>query len=153
MSRGRVGLFVCIALAAVLGTPAVAAAGDGAWSWHLSAGAVSKAGAAFTGTVWAGSPTFEELFLRMGITTGGSSTAVEAGVAYVLTPLAPSLAARFPDLDPYLAAAMTVDLADGRIGAYGGAGATFRVADRTWAWGEVRLGSSTALVIGLGVSL
>lgn len=153
--RMRIGMAIVAALLVAAALTPGADAREGRWSWHVSAGAISQGSVGFTGAVWAGSPTFEELFLRGGLTLGGGgSTAVDAGVVYLLTPVAPKLVARFPNLDPYVAAALTLDTQDARTrtGIYVGGGATYRLTDRAWGWGELRLGSRPGLVVGLGVS-
>lgn len=153
VAAAGMGLWL-VAAAAVLPAPALAAG----WTWHLSAGAISTNQVGFTGALWAGSPTFEELFLRGGVTLDGEATIVDGGVAYLLTPALPGLAVRFPDLDPYVAAMLTYRTGAGtadaaRSGMYAGVGGTYRLAERTWAWGELRLGSGLGIVVGLGVSL
>lgn len=151
--RMRIGLAIAAALLVAVALAPGADAREGRWSWHMSAGAISQEGVGITGAIWAGSPTFEELFLRGGLTVSGAgSTAVDAGVVYLLTPVAPRLVARFPNLDPYVAAALTLDTRDARTGIYVGGGATYRLTDRAWGWGELRLGSGPGLVVGLGFS-
>lgn len=153
MGRTRIGVAIAAGLLVALALAPGVDAREGGWSWHMSAGAISQGGAGFTGAVWAGSPTFEELFLRGGLTLAGGKTVVDAGVAYLLTPAAPNLAARFPNLDPYVSAALTLGTKGEGLGLYAGGGATYRLADRTWGWGELRLGGSgLGIVVGLGVS-
>jgi len=144
-----VALASALALAVVL-APQAAAQGS-AWSWHLSAGAVSADRIGFTGAVWAGSPAFEELFIRAGMTAIEDRTVLEGGVVYLLTPVAPDLVTRFPALDPYVAAMLTHESGEG-VGLYAGVGGTYRLAPRTWGWGELRLGQGLGIVVGLGVS-
>ena len=150
--RTRIGVALAAGLLVALLMASGVDAQEGRWSWHASVGAVASKGVRFTGAVWAGSPTFEELFLRGGLTLGGDTLDLDAGVVYLLTPVVPNLAARYPNLDPYVAAALTLDTEDGKPGVYAGAGATYRLADRTWGWGELRLGSTSGVVVGVGMS-
>ncbi len=151
MLRRWVGVALASALALAVMPAPQAAAQSGAWSWHLSAGAVSADRLGFTGALWAGSPVFEELFIRAGLTAIGGRTILDGGIVYLLTPVAPNLGARFPNLDPYVAAMLAHESGMG-MGLYAAAGGTYRLAPRTWGWSELRFGQGLGIVVGLGFS-
>ncbi|WP_324716220.1 hypothetical protein U7230_12780 [Carboxydochorda subterranea] len=156
----RFGALLAGGLVAVvlLFSPAAALAQESRWDWHLSAGlGPGDPGVAVAGEVWAGVPSVDELFLRAGLTApGGGAMVVDVGAAYLLSPLLPGLASRYPELDPYLHAAVTLRSGSGAAGSQvnfmGGGGVTYRFSERAWAWGELRVGTPVIL-LGAGITL
>ena len=126
------------------------------WTWHASAGiGPTGQGLGAVLAVWAGVPSVNQLFVRAGAGTGGAgqaTTTLEAGAVYFvpLSRLSPELAARYPALDPFVGAAVTFG---DRSGVYATAGATYSLGERSWFWGELRVGGPPAVVIGLGLTL
>lgn len=135
-----------------LATPAYAQR----WTWHASAGiGPRQQGLGAVLVVWAGVPSVNQLFVRAGAGTGGpgqATTTLEAGAVYFvpLSRLSPELAARYPALDPFVGAAVTFG---NESNVYATAGATYSLGERSWFWGELRVGGPPAVVVGLGLTL
>ena len=124
------------------------------WTWHLSGG-IGLGGQQGTGAVlagWGGVPSASQLFVRLGLHLGGHDATGEAGAAYFfpLGSLSPELAARYPALDPFVGAGLTVG---NRTNAFAALGATYGLSERHWFWGELRVGGPHAVVLGLGLTL
>ena len=145
------GLVGCLVLAGVA-WPARAQR----WTWHASAGiGPGNEGLGAVLVVWGGVPSVNQLFVRAGAGLGGGrqgTTTWEVGAVYFipLEVLSPELAARYPALDPFLGAALTFAR---RSDGYVTAGATYSLSERSWFWGELRMGGPQALVVGLGLTL
>ncbi|HEY8486067.1 MAG TPA: hypothetical protein VIL11_01610 [Limnochordales bacterium] len=142
--------------AALPGVRATAQAQSRTWTWHGSVGmGLGGSRAAAVLTAWAGVPSLPPLFLRAGAALGArqaDQATVELGLAYFFSPgqVLPWLAQRLPGLDPF--GAVAIMLGPDANALYGAVGGTYAMGERSWFWGELRVGSPPTVVLGLGLS-